>query len=179
MVHHMSDLSASPNSASPNSAATDTPAYVQAPRWFKRVSGWGLAVLKPILPEKILHWLEHAAWFITVGSANTLLAYLIFVALLNWGGLDRTLALLGAYALGMVISYHSFGRLVFGHGQRMAWAKFGVSQFTLYLANKLLLDLMVWASGFSEELSQFLLLPVVALISYLLNRFFVFRRKKA
>lgn len=154
---------------------SESKAHHPAPRWFKVISGWGLALLKPVLPARWLSWLEHAAWFLTIGTFNTALAYVLFVGFLNLAGLSRGWALFFAYFIGMFVAYQSFSRLVFAGGRQLAWARFGPAYIVLYLANKGLLELMVWGSGFSEELSQFLLLPVVAGLSYLINRFFVFR----
>lgn len=178
MVLAMTD--AQPPFSQPLSSKADLPhseskAHRPAPRWFKVVSGWGLALLKPILPARWLSWLEHAAWFLTIGTFNTALAYVLFVGFLNLAGLSRGWALFVAYFIGMFVAYQSFSRLVFAGGRQLAWVRFGPAYIVLYLANKGLLELMVWGSGFSEELSQFLLLPVVAGLSYLINRFFVFR----
>lgn len=149
--------------------------HLPVPRWFRLLSGWALRLLKPFLPARWFNWLEHAAWFLTVGTFNTGLSYLLFVFCLNVFGVARGWALLIAYLIGMFIAYQSFSRLVFGSGKPLAWARFGPAYVVLYLANQGLLELMVWGSGFSEELSQFLLLPVVAALSYTINRFFVFR----
>jgi putative flippase GtrA len=144
------------------------------PKWFRPLARWGLSVLRPVLPESWFYRLEHAAWFIFVGGLNTGLSYVIFVLLLNLFSLPRTFALLGAYGLGMVIAYHSFSRFVFRTGVKGAVPRFVFAYILLYLSNKGLLDAVV-GFGLGEELGQFLLLPVVALLSYLLNKILVFR----
>ena len=150
---------------------------LSVPRWFSCLSALGLGLLRPFVPASVLARLEHAAWFIAVGAFNTLLSYLMFVGFLNLAGASRGWALFGAYGLGMFVAYYNFSRLVFKGGARglAAWLRFAPGYVVLFAANRLLLEGLVLASGWSEELSQFLLLPVVALLSYLINRFMVFR----
>lgn len=151
------------------------PPVPAVPEWFRPLVRWGLACLRPFLPGPWLARLEHAAWFVFVGVLNTGLSYVIFVLLLNLAGLVRWQALLGAYGLGMIISFQSFSRFVFVSGARWAWIRFVVAYALLYAINRLLLDAVVHLGGAGEELSQFLLLPVVALLSYFLNKTLVFR----
>ncbi len=145
------------------------------PRWFQPLARRGLALLRPFLPAPWLARLEHAAWFVFIGTVNTGLSYVIFVVLLNLFGCVRWQALLGAYGLGMCISFQSFSRFVFVSGEKRTWTRFILAYILLYGANKLLLDTVVYAAGLSEELAQFLLLPVVAALSYFLNKLLVFR----
>lgn len=146
------------------------------PRWFHPLARFGLAILRPFLPASWLQRLEHMAWFIFVGTMNTGLSYVVFVVLLNLIALERTAALFGAYGLGMLVSYQSFSRFVFQKGeQRGAFIRFIFAYILLFGTNKLILDGMIYVSGFSEELAQFLLLPVVAALSYLFNKILVFR----
>ncbi len=160
--------------------ATDLSASIPAghrpvPRWFARFAQRGLKLLAPVLPAHLLNWLHHAAWFVAIGSLNTLLGYLLFVGLLNGFELSRVLALLLAYVCMYVISFQTFSRWVFTGGGMGAFVRFAPSQALLYLCNQGLLELFVRASGWSEELCQFLLLPIVALLSYGFNRVLVFR----
>lgn len=145
------------------------------PRWFSRLTGFGIALLRPFLPAGWLKRLEHAAWFIAVGGLNTLLSYLIFVFAVKVLGLEKGMALLVGYGLGMIIAYQNFSRFVFTGGAKGAWMRFAPGYVALFLANWGLLAGLMAISGWSEVLAQFLLLPVVAALSYLLNRFLVFR----
>lgn len=155
-------------------SASESPAF-PVPLWFSRLSGWGLALLRPFLPARWLARLEHAAWFIAVGSFNTLASYLLFVGFLNIFGATRGWALFGAYGLGMLIAYQTFSRFVFSSNAKGSFLRFVPGYVVLFLANRGLLELFVIASGWPEELCQFLLLPVVAGLSYAINRFVVFR----
>ena len=145
------------------------------PQWFSRLSHLGLAVLRPFLPAAWLKWLEHMAWFVAVGGFNTLASYLIFCLAVEGVGLGRGLSLFIGYGLGMLIAYQNFSRFVFSGANGRAWLRFAPAYVVLFLANWGLLVGLMWLSGWGEVLVQFLLLPVVAALSYLLNRFFVFR----
>ncbi len=152
-----------------------SPPALPVPRWFSRLTQFGIALLRPILPGRWLNWLEHAAWFIAVGGFNTLLSYLIFVFCVTVLGLQRGPALLIGYGLGMLIAYQNFSRFVFTGGAAGARLRFAPGYVALFLANWGLLAGLMTVSGWSEVLAQFLLLPVVAGLSYLLNRFLVFK----
>lgn len=145
------------------------------PAWFSRLSAFGLALLRPFLPAKVIGWLDHAAWFIAVGGFNTLMSYLLFVMAIKLLGLGKGGALMVGYGLGMLIAYQNFSRFVFKGGASDAWLRFAPGYVVLFFANWGLLALLVYVSGWSEVLSQFLLLPVVAALSYIINRFMVFR----
>lgn len=151
-----------------------SPAF-PVPRWFSRLTRFGIALLRPFLPSRWLSWLEHAAWFIAVGGFNTLLSYIIFVICVTVLELARGPALLVGYGLGMLIAYQNFSRFVFTGGASGAWLRFAPGYVALFLANWGLLAGLMAISGWSEVLSQFLLLPVVAGLSYGLNRFLVFK----
>ncbi len=145
------------------------------PRWFSRLADFGLALLRPFLPVPWLNALRHGAWFIAVGMLNTMIGYALFVVFLNVFELSRIAALLAAYAVAYFISFQTFSRFVFIGGGWGAFVRFAPSQLLLYLCNQGLLEVFVRATDWSEELCQFLLLPVVALLSYIFNRILVFR----
>ena len=155
-------------------SAPDATAF-PVPVWFSRLSGWGIALLRPFLPAALLAKLEHAAWFIAVGSFNTLASYLLFVLFLNVFHASHEWALFGAYGLGMLIAYQTFSRFVFSSDAKNSFLRFVPGYVVLFLANAGLLELFLSVSGWPEELCQFLLLPVVAALSYVINRFLVFR----
>lgn len=151
------------------------PPAFPVPRWFSALTGWGLGVLRPFLPSHWIERLEHAAWFIAVGAFNTFLSYLIFVFSVKVLGFERGMALLVGYGLGMIIAYQNFSRFVFTGGAAGAWRRFAPGYVLLFLANWGLLVGLMALSGWSEVLAQFLLLPVVAALSYVINRFLVFK----
>jgi putative flippase GtrA len=145
------------------------------PRWFTRLTDLGLALLKPFLPARWISALRHGAWFIAIGGFNTICGYLLFVAFLNLLQLSRVMSLFLAYFSFYFVAYYLFSRFVFTGGSRGALLRFAPSQVIVYGSNQLLLEVFVRLSHWPEELCQLLLLPAVAVISYMANRLIVFR----
>ena len=152
-----------------------------APRWFSAISRFGLTLLRPFFPARFISALEHMAWFLAVGGFNTFIAYVIFVLLLNQAEWSRGWALFGCYALGIMVNYQTFGRWVFygGDTRLLSCFRYTPAYVLIFLCNRLMLEALVWASAWPEELCQFLLLPAVAAVSYVINRFMVFNNKKS
>jgi len=131
-----------------------------------------------LLPPAFQANIEQFARFLVVGGLNTGLSYLIYVLVLNVFSLSHGTALLVGYVGGAAFAFFSFGALVFGgalSGLRML--RFILGYVVLYLVNLGLLTALI-GLGLGEELAQFLLLPVVAAVSFLINRLFVFRQSK-
>jgi len=154
---------------------TGAAALRPVPRWFSRLAHLGLQLLRPFVPALWLQRLEQAAWFIAVGALNTVNSYLIFCVILNVTSLGRVPSLLAAYFLGCLFSYQSFGRLVFYGSSREAFLRSVPVYILLYACNQALLELLFRLTHWPEELCQFLLLPVVAGLSFVFNRVLVFR----
>lgn len=150
-------------------------AQAAPPVWLMRLLRWGVGLFAPILPARWVQALEHAALFIFMGVVNNVLAYILYVILLNVFDCGRTGALFGAYALGMLIAYYNFSRFVFSSDVKQPLARFVAAYIALYLINRLLLEGVVVYGGLGSELAQLLLLVPVAALSYVINRFVVFR----
>jgi putative flippase GtrA len=125
------------------------------------------------LPPAWQNNINQLARFIVVGAMNTLVSYLTFVFLLNFAHLEKTVALVGGYVCGASFAYFSFGALVFG--SRGNWGRFVLGYAALYFVNLGMLTILMHISGWSEELSQLVLLAPVALLSFIINRLFVFK----
>lgn len=113
------------------------------------------------------------ARFLAVGLVNTLFGYGVFGAL-TLAGLAPGLALFIATVLGVLFNYFTTGRVVFaanGFG-RLPWfvAVYGLT----FLINLWSLRSLT-AAGLSPLLAQAILLPIVTILSFLLNKTFVFR----
>jgi len=110
--------------------------------------------------------------FIVVGILNTIVGYSLF-AFFIYVGLHYVLASLFATVLGVLFNFHSIGKLVFGtHDYHLIIRFFSVYGITyilsiifLYFFDKLGIDIY---------LAGFLLLAPMAVISFLLNKFYVF-----
>ncbi len=134
-----------------------------------------LRVLKPFLPSRLIATLEAAALFIFIGTLNNILAYIFFVLALNFLDLTRTWSLCGAYIVGLVAAYFSFKNIVFADSVGTPYARFLASYLLLFAINRFLLEALVIWFNLSSEIGQLILLAPIALISFLLNRYWVFR----
>ena len=112
--------------------------------------------------------------FIAVGILNTIVGYSLF-AFFIYTGLHYMLASLFATILGVLFNFHSIGKIVFKqHDYKLIFRFFSVYGITYLLGIIFLyffdtLDVDMYLAGF-------LLLIPMAVISFLLNRYFVFRR---
>lgn len=114
--------------------------------------------------------------FVAVGILNTAVGYGLF-ALFIFLGLHYVLASTFGTLLGIIFNFHSIGKLVFDrHDYRLILRFFGVYGITY------LLGLAFLALFDSFKISMYvagaLLLAPMAIISFLLNRHYVFRNEK-
>lgn len=111
--------------------------------------------------------------FLAVGALNTLFGYVMF-SLLVLAGVVPGLALFVGTLVGLLFNYFTTGRLVFaarGLG-RLPWfvAVYGLT----FLVNLWSLQALI-ATGLSPLLAQAIVLPLVILLTFLLNKLLVFR----
>lgn len=121
--------------------------------------------------------LFHSSWrFAAVGLASNLLGYLLFVGL-SLLGASAFLALTVSFLLSMVISYFGNRGFTFAHQGRWrnSAAKFlGVAAFA-YSFNVGVLWLFVQRWGMPQIVVQFFAVGAVALCTFVLMRWWVFR----
>ena len=110
--------------------------------------------------------------FLFVGALNTLFGYAVFAGLIL-AGLSSTPALVITYVVGVLFNFVTTGRLVFGKN-RGSLARFIGAYVVIYFFNLGLLKLAE-SAGAGPLLAQALCLPVVAVFSFLLFKFQVFR----
>ena len=113
--------------------------------------------------------------FVVVGIFNTVFGYSVF-AIALWVWSSHQLALTVATVAGVVFNFFSTGRLVFSNRNADRFPTFIMGYAAIYLVNILLLDLMVSLAGFPPLLAQAILLPIMVVFSFSVNRFIVFRR---
>jgi putative flippase GtrA len=119
-----------------------------------------------------LQWMEIAR-FIAVGLLNTLVGYSLY-ALFLYCNLSYPLALLLATILGVLFNFQSIGRLVFKtYRNNLIWKFIGVYVVT-FCINLLLIKVMTQLGLNAYYAGALALLPCTV-ISYLLNKFFVFK----
>jgi len=113
------------------------------------------------------------AKFLAVGLLNTLFGYTVFAGLVL-AGLAPMPALVITYVVGILFNYFTTGRFVFGHAGAGALLRFIAAYGVIYLFNVALYR-AVEAMGAGPLLAQALCLPVVAVFSFVLFKFRVFR----
>jgi len=110
--------------------------------------------------------------FIAVGVLNTLFGYGVFSAAILVGA-NPFVALVIAYAVGVVFNFFTTGRLVFRE-RRASIVKFVFAYVLIYLFNAALYWLLA-TTGANPLLVQALCIPVVTVFSYTLFNTFVFK----
>jgi putative flippase GtrA len=124
-------------------------------------------------PDTTSGW-QQPLKFILVGSINTVWSYALYAALLYVGlgfGLASLVTILGSIAFGFLTQ----GHLVFGGASSEAVGRFiavWMLIYVIYLG-------VVWTAerfGINNYWGGLMATPVVATLSYLLQRYFVFRR---
>jgi putative flippase GtrA len=110
--------------------------------------------------------------FLGVGLLNTAFGYSVFAGLVL-AGMAPMLALVIAYVLGVIFNYFTTRRMVFA-GQHGSLLRFVAAYVVIYLVNVALYEIAS-ALGAGPLLAQALSLPPVAVFSFLLFKFKVFR----
>jgi len=110
--------------------------------------------------------------FLVVGAFNTFFGYGLFYALLRLTDAPM-FALTASTLLGILFNFMTTGGLVFRNRDRRRLIPFFGVYFVVYLYNASGLA-MFQRLGVDPALAGFLLLPGAVVLSYLLNRSFVF-----
>lgn len=111
--------------------------------------------------------------FLFVGALNTLFGYSVFAGLVL-AGMPPVPALVVAYVVGVLFNFFTTRRLVFSHSARASLLRFVAAYVVIYFFNLGLFKLAE-SAGAAPLLAQALCLPVVAVFSFLLFKFQVFR----
>jgi putative flippase GtrA len=117
--------------------------------------------------------------FVLVGILNSAVGYGLF-ALFIYLGLHYALANLVATILAVCFNFFSTGKLVFkqtGGGGTATAVRFVLVYALLYGVNVLLLSVLL-KTGLTEYLAGLLLIPVIAVLAYILHSQFTFRSPK-
>lgn len=113
------------------------------------------------------------AKFLVVGALNTLFGYGVFAGLVLAGTAPGP-ALILTYVVGVLFNFVTTRRLVFGSTERASLARFIAAYVVIYFFNLGIFKLAE-SAGAGPLLAQALCLPVVAVFSFLLFKFQVFR----
>lgn len=112
-----------------------------------------------------------------MGGLNTLLGYSIFALAFKVADLPYNIALLVAYVIGIAIGYVNHRRLTFQSQakHRTAMVKFVLTYVGVYCVNALLLTGLIEFAGIAPLAGQLIALSVVTLLSFVIQRNWVFR----
>ena len=111
--------------------------------------------------------------FLAVGALNTLFGYGVFSTLIVLG-MNAGLSLFIATLSGVLFNFFSTGRLVFASREIRRLPYFAAVYGLTFLINLWCLKILT-ATGLRPLLGQAMLLPVVTVLSFALNKIFVFR----
>ncbi len=111
--------------------------------------------------------------FLVVGALNTLFGYSVFAGLVL-AGVPPVPALVLTYVVGVLFNFMTTRRFVFSRSPRASLLRFIGAYVVIYFFN-LGLYKALEAAGGGPLVAQALCLPVVAVFSFLLFKFQVFR----
>jgi putative flippase GtrA len=110
--------------------------------------------------------------YLIAGAVNTLISYLVFSTLL-WFGLNFIFSGILASIISLVINFNTIARFVFSDFRYSKLIGF-TFVFILSLTLNLVFMKIISLLGFNYYISAAIVAFPVALITYFLNRFFVF-----
>ena len=145
--------------------------------------GYGLATARFLLRQAVYLLfsgnpaMRRIIRFGLVGGYNTAFGYAIY-ALLIWLGLPYQAALLGSLALSIINNYLTFSRMVFPDRSRHRTVLLYLAGQALIYGFSVLLVGAFIGSGFGEYLSGLMATPFIALFSFCIQNFMVFRHPK-
>lgn len=111
--------------------------------------------------------------FIFVGIINTLFGYGVYFLLIKFG-LHFSLAVLISTLLGIIFNFKTIGKFVFKDSSNSPIVKFTLLYGLLYILNVLGIKFL-HEIGFSFEWSGLIMVPPMAILSFILNKSLVFK----
>ncbi|MBN1788070.1 MAG: GtrA family protein [Sedimentisphaerales bacterium] len=132
---------------------------------------------KPTLLEIcVLFWQNQFLRFLCIGVINTIFGYSMYAALVLIG-LNYHLALTAGTILAVLFNYYTNGRFVFLNKGRIVLLKFILLNIVLYFFNLVLLTIFVDYIGAGKLISQAIIVPIIIVTSFIINKLWVFRKK--
>jgi putative flippase GtrA len=113
--------------------------------------------------------------FLIVGLINTMFYYFLYSIFL-YIGIEYKLSALFSTIFGSIFSFKTIGGLVFDNANNSLIYKFLFVYLLIYLVNISLIDLFN-SVFFNYYISGFVSIIVCAFISFLLNKFYVFKQE--
>jgi putative flippase GtrA len=123
-----------------------------------------------------LFWKDQFVRFLFIGGINTVFGYTAYATCVL-SGIDYRLSLTISTVLAILFNFNTNGRFVFRAMSSVILIKFIFVNIFIYFLNQALLIFMV-TMGFGKLVSQALLLPVIIIVLYGMNKLLVFRAPK-
>jgi putative flippase GtrA len=123
---------------------------------------------------KLTHQLKR---FLITGSINTGFAYLMYVFGVVVLEFSYFWSVVFSWCLGVIFSYIMFRAFVFTEGDR-SWRSFGrflPTYVALLAVNLAVMHVLVGIEDWNKLLAQAFVVPVCAVLSFIINRIFVFK----
>lgn len=117
---------------------------------------------------------EQVIRFLITGVVNTIVGYLLY-ALFLLCGFSYGLALGLSTILGVIFNFKTIGMLVFKANDNSLFLKFIAVYGVTFSANLFLIGFLI-ARGLSAFLAGVIVIIPLAAVSFLLNKYFVFKR---
>ena len=114
--------------------------------------------------------------FIAIGALNTLFGYFVYIVFIL-AGIEYHLALTFATILGVIFNFFTTGKIVFLNKGFNNIKKFVLLYFSIYCINQVLLTIFV-EHGVNMIISQTIIMPLLVLTSYLINKHYIFLPNK-
>lgn len=143
-------------------------AALSEPRQAERESG------RPLTRNALVPPLPQFVRFLIIGALNTAFGYGVFAALILLH-VPPMPALVATYVIGACFNFWTTGRLVFAHTAARAFLPFLLAYVVIYGFNAALFQLVA-SGGFPALVTQAICLPLVAVFSFILFKFHVFRQ---
>lgn len=112
--------------------------------------------------------------FAVVGVGNTVLAYLLYVFLVKVG-MHYQLALFADYLFGIVLGYYLNKYWTFSDYSRSDFYRYVLTYVVAFSLNAALLAFVVEYIGIEPVLGQLFSLLVVTMLSYIVQKYWVFK----
>ncbi len=111
--------------------------------------------------------------FLFVGILNTLFSYSIYAILITIG-LSANISLFFQYVLGVLWNFKTTGIIVFENKNNKLILKFIASYIFTFTINSILLNILIRC--LNDYLAQAILILPIALLSFIILKFWVFRK---
>ena len=114
--------------------------------------------------------------FVIVGAFNTGFSYTVYAVFIFFGA-NYAFANFMGLALGILVGFRTTGRLVFDNTDNKRFYRFVLVWGVIYLITTLTIGRLI-STGFNEYEAGLIVLPLSVMLSYFLQKNFVFRKSK-